>query len=216
MSQLDEQDLTRDRILQAALESFAERGFKATTVRDICSQAGVNVASVNYYFRSKESLYKEALVYSFKEVDRKYPPAVLASELLPPEDRLRLFIRTLLLRLMDNGQLGLHAKLMAREIAEPTAALDYVVETVMRPRFEMLRTLLPDFVGDGWDAADIDRFILSLIGQCLIYRHARPMVERLCPETMSSPDAINRTAEVIFQFSLAALGQLGLGIVQRT
>lgn len=209
MSQLDEQDLTRDRTLQAALESFAERGFKATTVRDICSQAGVNVASVNYYFRSKESLYKEALVYSFKEADRKYPPAVLVSELLPPEDRLRLFIRTLLLRLMDDGQLGLHAKLMAREIADPTAALDYVVETVMRPRFRMLRDLLPHFVGEGWHAADIDRLILSLIGQCLIYRHARPMVERLCPGTMASPDAIDRTAEVIFQFSLAALRQLG-------
>jgi AcrR family transcriptional regulator len=209
MSQFDEHDLSRDRILQAALELFAEHGFKATTVRDICSQAGVNVASINYYFRSKEALYKEALVFSFKEADRKYPPAAVASELLPPEDRLRLFIRNLLLRLMDNGHLGLHAKLMAREIADPTAALDYVVGTVMRPRFKILRDLLPHFVGEGWHAADIDRFILSLIGQCLIYRHARPMVERLCPGTIASTDAIDRTAEMIFQFSLAALRHLG-------
>ena len=72
-----------------------------------------------------------------------------------------------------------------------------------------VRDLLPHFVGEGWHAADIDRLILSLIGQCLIYRHARPMVERLCPGTMASPDAIDRTAEVIFQFSLAALRQLG-------
>ena len=209
MTEFDDPDHTRDRILQAALEIFAERGFKDATVRDICAQAGVNVASVNYYFRSKEALYKEALVYSFKEADRKYPPAALTSELLTPEDSLHLFIRNMLLRLMDNGQLGLHAKLMAREIADPTAALDYVVETVMRPRFKLLRDLLPHFVGEGWPVADIDRFILCLIGQCMIYRHARPMVERLCPGTMTSTDAIDRTAEVIFQFSLAALRQLG-------
>ena len=208
MNHPDEQDPTRDRILQSALEIFADRGFKATTVRDICTHAGVNVASVNYHFRSKEALYKEVLVYSFKEADRKYPPATLMSDLLPAEERLRFFIRNLLLRLMDDGREGLHAKLMAREIVDPTAALDYVVETVMRPRFIMLRDLLPQFVGGGWPAADIDRFILGVIGQCLVYRHARPMVDQLCPEVASTADAIDRTAEVIFRFSLAGLRQL--------
>ena len=208
MNQLDEQDPTRDRILQSALEIFADRGFKATTVRDICAHAGVNVASVNYYFRSKEALYKEVLVYSFKEADRKYPPAALMSDRLPAEDRLRHFIRNLLLRLMDDGRQGLHAKLMAREIVDPTAALDYVVETVMRPRFMLLRELLPQFVGESWSAADIDRFILGVIGQCLVYRHARPMVDQLCPEVASTADAIDRTAEIIFRFSLAGLRQL--------
>lgn len=209
MNHPDGQDPTRDRILQSALEIFADRGFKATTVRDICTHAGVNVASVNYHFRSKEALYKEVLVYSFKEADRKYPPATLMSDLLPAEERLRFFIRNLLLRLMDDGREGLHAKLMAREIVDPTAALDYVVETVMRPRFTMLGELLPHFVGEGWQKADLDRFILGLIGQCLIYRHALPMVDRLCPEVVSSADAIDRTAAVIFRFSLAGLCHFG-------
>ena len=48
-----------DRLLHVAIEVFAERGFRATTVRDICSRANVNVASVNYYFRSKEALYRQ-------------------------------------------------------------------------------------------------------------------------------------------------------------
>jgi len=209
MNHPDEQDPTRDRILQSALEIFADRGFKATTVRDICTHAGVNVASVNYYFRSKEALYREVLVFSFKEADRKYPPAALMSDLLPAEDRLRHFVRNLLLRLMDDGREGLHAKLMAREIVDPTAALDYVVETVMRPRFMLLRELLPHFVGESWSAHDIDRFILGVIGQCLVYRHALPMVDQLCPQVVSSADAIDRTAEVIFRFSLAGLRDFG-------
>lgn len=208
MTAAEDQDQTRDRILQAALEIFARRGFKAATVRDICAHAGVNVASVNYYFRSKEALYREVLVFSFKQADRKYPPQALADDSLSPEDRLRLFIRSLLLRLMDDGHLGIHAKLMARELADPTGALDYIVDTVMRPRFMMLREILPHLAGPGWSPADIDRMIQSIIGQCLVYRHSRPMIERLCPEVIAGPDAIERTAEMIAQFSLAALREL--------
>lgn len=208
MTATEDQDQTRDRILQAALEIFARRGFKAATVREICAHAGVNVASVNYYFRSKEALYREVLVFSFKQADRKYPQQALADASLSPEDRLQFFIRSLLLRLMDDSHLGVHAKLMAREIADPTGALDYIVDTVMRPRFLMLREILPQLAGPGWSPADIDRLIQGIIGQCLVYRHSRPMIERLCPEVIAGPDAIERTAEVIFQFSLAALREL--------
>jgi AcrR family transcriptional regulator len=205
----EDQDPTRDRILQAALEIFAERGFKAATVREICARAGVNVASVNYYYRSKEALYREALVYSFKEADRKYPQVAFTDASLPPEDRLRLFIRSLLLRLMDDGQLGVHAQLMAREIADPTDALDYIVDTVMRPRFKVLRDIIPLIAGPGFEPEDIDRFIYSILGQCLVYRHSRALVERLCPGIIAGPDAIERTAEMIARFSLAGLHQLG-------
>ena len=49
----------RERILVAAELLFAERGVDKTSTRDITTEAGVNVASVNYYFRSKEALTEE-------------------------------------------------------------------------------------------------------------------------------------------------------------
>ncbi|MFM8443537.1 MAG: CerR family C-terminal domain-containing protein, partial [Methylococcus sp.] len=61
----------------------------------------------------------------------------------------------------------------------------------------------------GWAWEDIDRFIHNIIGQCLVYRHSRPMIDRLCPEIIAGPAAIDRTAELIHQFSLAALRRLG-------
>lgn len=52
---------TRGRVLAAALEVFAERGFDGATLRDITETAGANIAAVNYYFRSKEELIRQVL-----------------------------------------------------------------------------------------------------------------------------------------------------------
>jgi AcrR family transcriptional regulator len=61
-SDLDNLDITtpRGRVLRAAINLFAARGFDAVSVRDITTQAGVNLAAVNYYFESKEVLIRKA------------------------------------------------------------------------------------------------------------------------------------------------------------
>ena len=50
---------TRERILDAAETLFVEHGFEATSMRMITGRAGVNLASVNYHFGSKEALIQE-------------------------------------------------------------------------------------------------------------------------------------------------------------
>jgi len=48
---------TEEKILDAARRIFTNKGFLATTIRDIATEADINVASINYYFRSKEKLF---------------------------------------------------------------------------------------------------------------------------------------------------------------
>ena len=55
----NEAEDTRERILVSSRKLFAEKGFDMTSVRDITSDAGCNVASVNYHFGGKENLYLE-------------------------------------------------------------------------------------------------------------------------------------------------------------
>ena len=59
---------TQDKILHAATKVFAEHGYKDATTRMICSEARVNVALVNYYFRSKSELYKAVIGALFEDV----------------------------------------------------------------------------------------------------------------------------------------------------
>jgi AcrR family transcriptional regulator len=52
----DRSEDTRERILEAASNLFAVRGFEGTTLREITEAAQVNLAAVNYHFRSKDEL----------------------------------------------------------------------------------------------------------------------------------------------------------------
>src|ERR1700758_521994 len=81
---------TRDRILTAAGEVFAEQGFEGATIRAITERAGVNVAAVNYHFRDKAELYTRVVVdacsarRAFRDVIAEAPDS--------PEERLRSLI----------------------------------------------------------------------------------------------------------------------------
>jgi AcrR family transcriptional regulator len=63
-------DTTRQLLLAAARRRFALDGYSSTTVRDIASDAGVNVALINRYFTSKEGLFEACLSYVAIEFDR--------------------------------------------------------------------------------------------------------------------------------------------------
>lgn len=194
-----------DRLLQIAVEVFAECGFREATVREICSRANVNVASVNYYFRSKEALYAQALAFAFQEANRLYPQNAILDKDLPPEQRLTLFIGNFIHKLLDDSQLGLHSKLIAREIADPTKALDEIIETAIVPQFALLEEIIRQILKTPSDKAVVQRCLLSIIGQCLMFKHSRSIIDRLCPELIANESAIQASAEHIAQFSLAAL-----------
>ncbi len=60
--------LTRERILDAASEMFAERGVEAVSLRELTVKAGVNLAAVHYHFGSKEGLLAEVFARSSKPI----------------------------------------------------------------------------------------------------------------------------------------------------
>lgn len=202
---------TRRRLLEAAGEIFAEQGFHNATVRDICERAKANIASVNYHFGDKERLYEAVLKYAHGYSVEKYPPLLGLAEAAPGEDRLCAYIRSFLLRIFDDGRPAWHGKLMAREIVDPTGALDVLVEQAFRPQFERLRTIVRDLLGHDADEEQVRHCAGSIIGQCLFYHYGRVVFTRLNPEQRYAREDVERLAGHITRFSLAALKGLASG-----
>lgn len=201
---------TRERLIEAGGHVFSEVGFRGATIRDICARAGANLAAVNYHFGDKEGLYKAAF-----EVAVCYSPTGDLAELqahagVGPEDQLREFVAQYMDRLLDVRIPAWQPQLIAREMIEPTEVLDQMVERVLRPRYEFLQTLVRPLLGPaGADPELVKASAASVIGQCLLFRHCRPVVERLEPSHGYGPDRTRRRAEHIAKFSIAAMKQLG-------
>ena len=200
---------TRRQLLEAAGDVFAEFGFRNATVREICRRAGANVAAVNYHFGDKETLYGEVLRYAQGKALAKYPPLLDAAASAPPEEKLRAFVKSFLLRIFDKGPNSWHGKLMSREMIEPTAALDSLVEERMRPMADLLSQIVAGILNCPPGDERVRLCAFSVVSQCVFYHHCRPVICRLFPqEAPLDPAEIARLAEHITHFSLAAMKPL--------
>jgi AcrR family transcriptional regulator len=192
---------TRARLVNAAREAFSQHGFQGATVRDICRRADANVAAVNYHFGSKDGLLAEALNFNSLKVLQTANIAVDAS----PEKRLRRFVRDFMFMLLDEKNASLQCRIMARELADPTPALDKIVSEAIAPLHEFLGKLVREIVGDQADEIELRRCVHSLFGQCLFYRHSHPVLQRLHPELRYDAAEIEAIARHISDFSLSAM-----------
>lgn len=196
---------TRERLLAAAGHVFAEVGFKNATIRDICDRAGANIAAVNYHFQGKEHLYEAVLQQAKACAFEKYPIPGASCESVPPRERLLAFIRSFLLRVLDQGRPSWHGKLMAREMIEPTVALDRIVDQAVRPQQQALASIIRSILGERVDEEAIRLHVCSIVGQCVFHHHARPVIDRLFPQQRYDAAFIERLAGHITDFSYRAM-----------
>lgn len=195
---------TRVRLLDAAREMFSQHGFQGATVREICRRAETNVAAVNYHFGSKDGLLAEAL--NFAQLKALQLTNVKADEC--PEARLRLFIRDFMLMLLDEKTPSSQCRIMARELADPSPALDRIVREAIAPLHKFLGDLVHEIAGDKTSEADLRRCAHSILGQCLFYRHSQPVLQRLYPRLRYDHKEIEAIAGHITCFSLEGIKYL--------
>lgn len=196
---------TISQILDAAGQVFAAKGFERATVREICAQAGVNLAAVNYHFGDKERLYVEA-VKTARLVLEAVAPIPDDVETLKPEDALRGFIHALVKRILSSeGQTWRH-ELLVREFMKPSRACEEMMQESIRPTMDVLYAILRRLMGDQTPEHVIRQTGFSVISQCAYYRLQAEVVAMLTPEeeyeTCFTHQAL---AEHITRFSIAAV-----------
>ncbi len=193
---------TRERLLQAAGEVFGEKGFDAATIREICARAGANLAAVHYYFGDKRQLYLAAVTHVHRHAPWK---ALEWPEGTAAQAKLRDYVCLALKRIMDPSRPPWHARLMLREMLEPTGACAELVEADIRPRIEVLTRLVEELVPIAIPTATRNLIAFSIIGQCLFHHFNRWLVRQLVGEEEYQTYDVERLADHITRFSLAAL-----------
>lgn len=196
---------TQQRLLEAAGEVFASHGFRKATVREICKRAKANIAAINYHFRDKEALYSAVLRYAYKCAVEKYPSNLGLPGKPTAEQQLHAFIRSFLLRFLDEGRPAWHGKLIVREMVEPTRALDTLVENEIRPVSMQLEAIIRELLQIQEDNTFVQLCARSIVAQCIFYYHARPVIDRLYPDQKYDSKDIERITNHITHFSLCAL-----------
>jgi len=200
-------DATRAKLLGAAGRMFAERGYHATTVRDICSRAGANVALVNYYFGGKQGLYMVVLHQLMARSADLDKVRDAFDQDAPQEDTLRAVIKARLRGLCPGVLADQKSRILMHELAQPTPALTRVINDISRPLYERMLALVGGIIGRRPHDEKTRLCVHSVMGQMIVYALARPFLVRLWPELKMTPAQLDRIAGHIADFSLAYLSQ---------
>jgi AcrR family transcriptional regulator len=177
----DRQRGIRERILEVASELFAEKGYRGTTVAQICSTAKVNIAAVNYYFGGKETLYTEAWRHAHDTLMEQFPPDGGVPAEAPPRQRLRGRIKGLLQRALSEEAVEL--RIMRNEMANPTGLLHRVIEDTIRPLRKATQAIIRKLLGEGADDQTVELCEMSTMSPCMhiIRRHRAQEHQGLAP-----------------------------------
>lgn len=202
---------TRERLIAAAAAVFAEHGFEAATVREICGRAEANVAAINYYFGGKRQLYAEIFDSVFRLMREQRTPFLPASA--SAEKRLRTYLRSLFEELFyapESGPDCTHlSAIYLMEMARPTEVLDRVVDDYIQDDAEELMDIVGSLLGSKSDELTQINCAASVVGQALYYLHAKALIERLYPDLPPPEERLEALIEHVTLFSLGGLERIG-------
>jgi len=197
-------DETRARLLAAATEVFLEDGFRATRVQDIARRADLRLSAINYHFGGKEGLYR-AVLQHHAELAIRHTPLQPPDLSLPVDQRFQAAVRSIVVRMLDDKIPSKIARLLLRELSNPTPALDVLIERFSLPQSVEFRALISEVLGPAVKEPEISRTALSIVGQAMTYVVASPLIQRMAPELLNDNDLVERTTRHICTFSWAGL-----------
>ncbi len=139
----------KDKLINSALKIFSKNGYRDGRVADIAKHAVANIASINYYFGSKEALFAEVLRHSFQIAEKKYP----ADGGLPGsdtcEEKLAAFARSIILRTLDHGAAGNFNRIMCLTVNSPGSSTGTLCDEVRALQVAPLRPLIEEYIGEN-------------------------------------------------------------------
>ena len=190
---------TQDKILGAATKVFAEHGFRDATTRMICAEAQVNVALVNYYFRSKAELYKAVIAALFENTGK---PLMAIPDTVYDEATWRKAMETWIRRSLAICAASKPpdlwvARLMGMEECVPSDLTQDIEDKFAKPVRQCFARLLRMAMKED-DPVEVSLWASTVNAQCVIYALTKQRwAGRFCLPDMPIKDWLEKVAEHI-------------------
>lgn len=192
----------RERILEAALEQFAGRGFEAVSTSDIARQARTSQSVVLYHFGTKENLWQEAMRLLFSRVDPRQP-ADAGSEARSPLERLKDLLRRFVLVSARHPELG---QVIFREGAAGGERLDWLLRELAGTTYAHFAETLETAARAGLIRPhDPMQLTLMLHGAGATLFNLPALSRALLGRSPFDEDVVHRQAEMVTQILLGGL-----------
>lgn len=163
---------TVEKILAAAKDVFAEKGFAGARVDEIAERAGVNKAALYYHIGDKKALYAEIIHDVIGTAARKLSSGIETAK--TPEDKVRTYIRTLVATVDENPQMP---RLMMRELASGGQSLPEVFFEDLFSLFRTLSAIIEEGKSQGVFVETLPLIVhFMAIGATVIYKTILPVL----------------------------------------
>ncbi|MEO0636278.1 MAG: CerR family C-terminal domain-containing protein [Pseudomonadota bacterium] len=176
---------TKYAILEAAIKLFGAKGFEATTVRDLITEADVNLAAVNYHFGGKDGLRMAVIDHLATQFRQKGPGVALAGldqaeiGIMSPEkarETLRFIMKTSFKMAASGGGPDLRARYIQRELIQGGEPTERFFEKVFSFQFNLMVQLVARATERAVDDEITRVRAINLIAQSVFLNLARPLV----------------------------------------
>lgn len=198
-------DATRERILAAAIDLFADRSYDGAGTRDIADAAGVSQPSLNYHFRSKEALWRAAVAALFAKLDAALSERVDGLRGVDLVTTAKLVIRDFVEFSAANPQLH---RIITQESKAEGERVDWLVDEHVRPLYEMTTELFARLAADG-AVPDIPPpflyYLLTGAGPTIFV--LAPECRRLAGFDPLAPDAVRTHADAVIELLFRSDGE---------
>jgi TetR/AcrR family transcriptional regulator len=184
---------TRERIVEAAVRAFAEKGFRGASTRDIAQRAGTNQGLITYHFKSKDELWRAAADRTFMILRTSLGERVATLESGDPRERSRVVVREYVRFVAAHPELF---RLMVDEGKNSEDRMKWLVDTHLKPHFDQ-------FTGvGGAPAVGVDPVLAPhawyvMAGAASLIFAVAPECRRLTGIDPESDEVIERHAEFV-------------------
>jgi TetR/AcrR family transcriptional regulator len=194
-----QKEATRAAILQAALQVFAEHGYTAGSTRDIAARAGAHHALIKYYFKNKETLWREAVSFLFERQAREltFEPAPGTLETAAGRRaHAREVLRRWVLYCAHHPE---HAQLMVQESVRDSKRLRWMADTFVKRTSQSAASLVALLQSEGMLPAQVSpvALIYIIVGAAQQFYTLAPEVRRVWKIDPSSDAAIESHVDAV-------------------